>query len=101
MSRARASRSAPDGRRASTFSCRAGTRTESRRSSTDPEPAPEIRPGRRASSARSVIAHTIEVRFAAVFLAFGLAAAAQDHTTWNDYGGAADSAQYSALNQID
>jgi quinoprotein glucose dehydrogenase len=26
--------------------------------------------------------------------------AAQDHTTWRDYGGAADSAQYSALKQI-
>ncbi len=26
---------------------------------------------------------------------------AQDHTTWSDYGGAADSAQYSALKQID
>ena len=28
-------------------------------------------------------------------------AAAQDHRTWRDYGGAADSAQYSALAQID
>src|SRR5579884_4480681 len=26
--------------------------------------------------------------------------AAQDHTTWRDYGGAADAAQYSALKQI-
>jgi glucose dehydrogenase len=26
--------------------------------------------------------------------------AAQDHTTWRDYGGSADSAQYSALHQI-
>src|SRR6266496_5544288 len=28
-------------------------------------------------------------------------AAAQDHRTWRDYGGAGDSAQYSALGQID
>jgi quinoprotein glucose dehydrogenase len=28
-------------------------------------------------------------------------AASQDHTTWRDYGGASDSAQYSALKQID
>ncbi len=33
-------------------------------------------------------------------LASGLAAA-QPHTTWRDYGGAADSAQFSALRQID
>ena len=30
-----------------------------------------------------------------------MAASAQDHTGWSDYGGAADSAQYSALKQID
>ena len=30
----------------------------------------------------------------------GLSAFAQDHKTWSDYGGAADSAQYSALAQI-
>ncbi|HUS04914.1 MAG TPA: pyrroloquinoline quinone-dependent dehydrogenase [Bryobacteraceae bacterium] len=30
-----------------------------------------------------------------------LPAVAQDHRTWSDYGGAADSAQYSALAQID
>ena len=28
-------------------------------------------------------------------------AAAQNHTTWSDYGGTSDSAQYSALKQID
>lgn len=33
--------------------------------------------------------------------AFCTLAAAQDHTTWRDYGGGADSAQYSALKQID
>ena len=36
----------------------------------------------------------------AVLLVLGLAASAQNHTAWSDYGGAADSAQYSALNQI-
>jgi quinoprotein glucose dehydrogenase len=30
----------------------------------------------------------------------GLPAAAQNHKTWSDYGGAADAAQYSALSQI-
>src|SRR6185369_3894277 len=30
----------------------------------------------------------------------GLPALAQNHNTWSDYGGAADSAQYSALSQI-
>src|SRR5260370_31333825 len=40
------------------------------------------------------------------FLAFGLLAVAsfhargQDHTTWRDYAGGSDSAQYSALKQI-
>src|SRR5579862_6835937 len=34
-----------------------------------------------------------------VFVAI-LPAGAQDHKTWRDYGGAADSAQYSALAQI-
>jgi glucose dehydrogenase len=33
-------------------------------------------------------------------LSLALSAAAQDHKTWSDYGGAADSAQYSALSQI-
>jgi glucose dehydrogenase len=33
--------------------------------------------------------------------AFCTLAISQDHTTWRDYGGAADSAQYSALKQID
>jgi quinoprotein glucose dehydrogenase len=38
---------------------------------------------------------------AAAFLAGAhFRAYAQDHTTWRDYGGAADSAQYSALKQI-
>ena len=36
----------------------------------------------------------------AVLLVLGLAASAQNYTAWSDYGGAADSAQYSALNQI-
>ncbi len=30
----------------------------------------------------------------------GLSAVAQNHKTWSDYGGAADSAQYSALDQV-
>ncbi len=33
-------------------------------------------------------------------VAFAPGAWAQDHSTWRDYGGAADSAQYSALQQI-
>ena len=33
-------------------------------------------------------------------LIVGFPALAQDHKTWSDYGGAADSAQYSALSQI-
>jgi quinoprotein glucose dehydrogenase len=41
------------------------------------------------------------VRLPVVLVAFGLTASAQDHTGWRDYGGAADSAQYSALRQID
>jgi glucose dehydrogenase len=41
------------------------------------------------------------VRLIAALLVLGLAASAQDRTAWSDYGGAADSAQYSALNQID
>jgi quinoprotein glucose dehydrogenase len=43
------------------------------------------------------------VSFAALCLAFvaGVPAFAQDHSTWRDYGGSADSAQYSALKQID
>ena len=36
--------------------------------------------------------------FPLLLLAAGLGA--QDHTTWRDYGGASDSAQYSALTQI-
>jgi glucose dehydrogenase len=36
-----------------------------------------------------------------IAVAAGLPAPAQDHKTWRDYGGAADSAQYSALSQID
>lgn len=36
-----------------------------------------------------------------VFLLLSLCLAAQDHTGWRDYGGASDSAQYSALKQID
>src|SRR5690349_7188976 len=40
--------------------------------------------------------------FIAVFvLALGPPASAQNHKTWRDYGGASDSAQYSALAQID
>jgi hypothetical protein len=46
------------------------------------------------------IADIVEVRLTAVFLVLGLSASAQKHTAWNDYGGAADLAQYSALNQI-
>ena len=38
---------------------------------------------------------------AAVVLVAGFHALAQDHTTWRDYGGGADSAQYLALKQID
>src|SRR5579863_7888290 len=38
--------------------------------------------------------------FRCFLLAFALAAHAQDHNSWRDYGGAADSAQYSALTQI-
>src|SRR5882724_1340289 len=37
---------------------------------------------------------------ALVILAAGLPASAQNHETWRDYGGASDSAQYSALAQI-
>src|SRR5947199_7326595 len=33
-------------------------------------------------------------------LVFAAALGAQDHRTWRDYGGASDSAQYSALSQI-
>jgi len=40
------------------------------------------------------------VRFPAALLLVALAAFAQDHQTWGDYLGAADSAQYSALSQI-
>ncbi|MBV9938176.1 MAG: pyrroloquinoline quinone-dependent dehydrogenase [Acidobacteriaceae bacterium] len=36
----------------------------------------------------------------ALFSCFLLAAGQEDHTRWSDYGGAADSAQYSALKQI-
>ncbi|MEO8658989.1 MAG: pyrroloquinoline quinone-dependent dehydrogenase [Bryobacteraceae bacterium] len=39
------------------------------------------------------------MRFA-IFLFCAVFAVAQDHTKWADYGGAADSAQYSALRQI-
>src|SRR6266446_972972 len=35
-----------------------------------------------------------------VALLAGIPAVAQNHSTWSDYGGAADSAQYSALGQI-
>ncbi len=41
--------------------------------------------------------HTLALSLA---LAIGLPAAAQDYKTWSDYGGAADSSQYSALSQI-
>lgn len=44
---------------------------------------------------RSIVLLSCLVSCASI-LAFG-----QDHTTWRDYGGAADSAQYSALKQID
>src|SRR5437899_9490884 len=40
------------------------------------------------------------LRGALAVLLAGLSAFAQDHKTWSDYGGAADSAQYSALAQI-
>ena len=40
-------------------------------------------------------------RLAAWLATAAACAFAQDHTTWSDYGGAADSAQYSALKQID
>jgi len=36
-----------------------------------------------------------------LFLAVNVTASAQDHTAWRDYAGASDSAQYSALKQID
>ncbi len=39
-------------------------------------------------------------RITFTFFCLVLIAAGQDHTHWNDYGGAADSAQYSALKQI-
>ena len=40
---------------------------------------------------------------AAVWMASGavILACAQEYTTWSDYGGSADSMQYSALKQID
>lgn len=41
--------------------------------------------------------HTLALSLA---LAIGLPAAAQDYKTWSDYGGSADSSQYSALSQI-
>src|ERR1017187_6784390 len=37
---------------------------------------------------------------AALLAVFCFRASGQDHTTWRDYGGGADSAQYSALQQI-
>ncbi|WP_031498689.1 pyrroloquinoline quinone-dependent dehydrogenase [Bryobacter aggregatus] len=37
----------------------------------------------------------------ALFFALASLAVAQDHLTWKDYGGGADSSQYSALKQID
>ena len=36
-------------------------------------------------------------RIFVAFLSFAAALAGQDHTAWRDYGGASDSAQYSAL----
>lgn len=41
-----------------------------------------------------------EVLFGLIVLTAGSPAFAQDHRTWRDYGGASDSAQYSALAQI-
>ncbi len=41
------------------------------------------------------------LRFLPILAATAALASAQSHTTWRDYGGASDSAQYSALNQID
>src|SRR5438046_6709851 len=35
-----------------------------------------------------------------LLVAFGFSAHGQNHRAWRDYGGAADSAQYSALQQI-
>src|SRR5947209_258127 len=41
------------------------------------------------------------MRAASCVLLAGSALVAQPHTKWNDYGGSADSAQFSALHQID
>ena len=41
------------------------------------------------------------LRYALIFLSAAPAVFPQSHTTWRDYGGASDSAQYSALHQID
>lgn len=41
------------------------------------------------------------MRFAPAALIFCSSVFAQSHTTWSDYGGAPDAAQYSALKQID
>ncbi len=35
-----------------------------------------------------------------ILVAFAQQAAAQDHSTWRDYGGAPDGAQYSSLAQV-
>ena len=41
-----------------------------------------------------------EALFILYVLTAGTPASAQNHQTWSDYGGAADSAQYSGLSQI-
>jgi len=41
------------------------------------------------------------IRKALAAVAAAACAAAQDHSTWRDYGGSSDSAQYSSLKQID
>ena len=43
----------------------------------------------------------MRLRFGIAVLLSACCAYAQDHARWSDYGGAADSAQYSALKQID
>ncbi len=57
--------------------------------------------GRRYLQPARLLAHTGGVLKRFLVLLFPLAAAAQDHAAWRDYAGAADSAQYSSLKQID
>ena len=43
----------------------------------------------------------MKCRFVTMMFAAALAGLSQDHLSWKDYGGSADSSQYSALKQID